>query len=136
MLRPLVLCLALALPAALPAQERGANPDIEAVISGQMQAFRDSDIAGAFGFAAPGIQTLFRDPETFGQMVEQGYPMVWQPGDVRFGALRERAGGLWQTVIVRDGAGALHVLDYEMREVDGQWRIGGVRIVEVSSSAA
>ena len=69
-------------------------------------------------------------------MVEQGYPMVWRPGHVSFGELREEAGHLWQKVLVQDARGVVHVLDYEMREVDGAWRIGGVRILEQQGFAA
>ena len=47
MLRPLMLCLALAVPGLAAAQERSADPGIEAAISGQLQAFRDSDVEGA-----------------------------------------------------------------------------------------
>ncbi|SLN20768.1 hypothetical protein ROJ8625_00753 [Roseivivax jejudonensis] len=131
----LALCLALMLPAPATAQERPRDPDIEAVIEGQMEAFRDGDVTGAFDFAAPGIRSIFRTPEVFGQMVERGYPMVWQPGEVTFGALRERDGGLWQKVYVRDDTGALHVLDYEMRMIGDGWRIGGVQILEESLAA-
>ncbi|ETX13768.1 hypothetical protein OCH239_06780 [Roseivivax halodurans JCM 10272] len=136
MLRPLIFCIALAVPGLSFAQERATDPEIEAVISGQMQAFRDSDVESAFDFAAPGIQSLFRTPQNFGTMVEQGYPMVWRPGQVSFGELREEAGQLWQEVLVQDSRGIVHVLDYEMREVDGAWRIGGVRILDQQGFAA
>ncbi|SFD65154.1 DUF4864 domain-containing protein [Roseivivax sediminis] len=135
MMRALVLCLSLLVPTIGQAQERPANPEIEAVISGQMQAFRDADVSGAFEYAAPVIRRMFGTAENFGMMVERGYPMVWQPGEVTFGALREERGGLWQKVYVRDGAGALHVLDYEMKDVAGTWRIGGVIVLDESLSA-
>ena len=136
MLRPLMLCLALAVPGLAAAQERAADPGIEAAISGQLQAFRDSDVEGAFDFAAPGIQSIFRTPQNFGTMVERGYPMVWRPGQASFGALREEAGQLWQEVLVQDTRGIVHALEYEMRQVEGAWRIGGVRILDRRGFAA
>ncbi|ETX30553.1 hypothetical protein RISW2_12865 [Roseivivax isoporae LMG 25204] len=127
-MRTLVLAAALAVATLATAQDSRGG-DIEAVISGQMEAFRNDDVATAFGFAAPMIQNMFRTPENFGLMVERGYPMVWRPAEVTFGDLFEEGGILWQRVIVRDAAGAVHVLDYDMRDMGGAWRIGGVRVV-------
>lgn len=113
----------LALPAA--AQER----DIEAVIGKQFEAFRAGEVSRAFAFASPAIRDRFRTPGNFAAMVRQGYPMVWQPGAVRFGPLRDEAGRLWQRVRVTDAQGRVHLLDYRMQRVDGAWRIGAVRIL-------
>lgn len=106
-----------------------ADPGIEGTIRSQVDAFLADDFETAFGFAAPGIQLMFRTPENFGAMVRNGYPMVWRPEDLRFAELREIDGALWQKVIVRDAQGATHVLDYRMEMLDGQWRISGVQIL-------
>ncbi|MFD1344511.1 DUF4864 domain-containing protein [Litorisediminicola beolgyonensis] len=130
-----ITLLALALP--LRAQEVLA-PDkgIEGVISNQMAAFAESDLSTAFSFAAPGIQGMFGTPDRFGVMVQQGYPMVWNPGEVRFGRLREIDGLLWQEVFVRDQDGTLHGLDYNMVDLGGAWRIRGVRFLKPEGVAA
>ena len=130
-----VAALWLALPAW--AQEVLAPvPGIEETISGQMQAFDAGDVEGAFDFASPMIQGIFRTPEMFGRMVEQGYPMVWQPSDVDFGDLREVDGRLTQRVIVTDGAGRVHMLDYRMLETEDGWLIDGVQILPQQGFAA
>lgn len=105
------------------------DPAIESVIRRQMDAFLADDFAAAFEFASPSIRNMFRTPENFGAMVRNGYPMVWRPGDVQFGDLRDLSGALWQKVIVTDADGRTHVLDYRMQMQDGQWRISGVRIL-------
>lgn len=105
------------------------EPDIEAVISGQMDAFLRSDVETAFGYASPSIRGMFGSAENFGAMVQRGYPMVWRPSDVQFGDLREIAGALWQQVIVTDSAGRIHALDYQMRKVEGEWRISAVQLL-------
>ncbi|MBV2358774.1 DUF4864 domain-containing protein [Thalassococcus sp. CAU 1522] len=105
------------------------EPGIEATIQSQIDAFLKDDFATAFTFASPSIQMLFGSPERFGAMVRQGYPMVWRPGDVRFGDLREIGGALWQKVIVVDADGETHVLDYRMVMQGGDWRISGVQIL-------
>lgn len=106
-----------------------ANPEIQGTIQRQIDAFLADDVATAFGFASAPLQRLFGSAENFGRMVKQGYPMVWRPDDVRFGPLQEGEGDLRQQVIVRDGQGATHVLEYRMLMQDGEWRIGGVRIL-------
>ena len=62
-------------------------------------------------------------------MVRNGYPMVWRPGEVRFLALRDIDGALWQKVMIRDQAGELHMLDYQMIEGPEGWQINGVQIL-------
>lgn len=113
--------------------ERGA---ITGVIGAQIEAFLARDAARAFTYASPGIQALFGSPERFAMMVEQGYPMVWQPEAVDYLYLREQDGRLWQRVRLRDGAGAIHVLDYQMIETPEGWKINAVdllRLPEVSA---
>lgn len=126
------VCLAiLTLPVAGRAQEaRVPEPGIEATIRAQIGAFLADDFGTAFTFASPMIQGMFGTSERFGQMVRNGYPMVWRPGEVRFLELRETGGALWQKVLIRDQAGRLHVLDYQMIPGEGGWRINGVQILQ------
>lgn len=129
-MRRIVLCLALMLAAARPGlADEPRNPAIEATIQSQFDAFIASDLARAFSFASPTIQGIFGTPENFGLMVEQGYPMVWRPGSVKYLGLRAVAGGLYQKVAVTDLAGRLHVLEYEMIADGAGWRVGGVQVL-------
>lgn len=131
------LIAALAMAGSAMAQDVLAPvPGIEEVISRQMMAFEGDDFDEAFGFASPGIQRLFQNPDNFGEMVREGYPMVWRHGDVTFGDLRQSKGALWQRVIVTDSAGAVHALDYRMEQVDGEWRIAGVQIARMPEVSA
>lgn len=131
------LALALSMTGTLWAQEVLApEPAIESTIQSQIDAFLQDDFGTAFTFAAPNIRNIFRTPENFGAMVQQGYPMVWRPEAVTFGDLREIAGGLYQMVILKDAAGNLHYLDYRMQQVDGEWRIAGVQILQAPEVAA
>lgn len=110
---------------------------IEAVITGQMAAFEADDFAGAFEFASPTIRSMFRTVENFGAMVRGGYPMVWRPGEVSFLEAREIDGSLWQKVLIRDRAGAVHLLDYQMVQGDdGRWLINAVQILPAPDLAA
>ena len=106
-----------------------ADPSaIRTVIKDQIAAFERDDFEQAFTHASPTIQQMFRTPDRFGEMVQQGYPMVWRPEDVRFLEIDEQAGRFYQPVMIRDGQGALHILDYEMIQGEAGWKIDGVRL--------
>ena len=109
---------------------------ITATIRNQLDAFEAGDIDTAWSYASPTIQRLFATPGNFGAMVERGYPMVWDPGEVRFAGLDERPSGLWQRVQIIDEAGVLHILDYQMVETDDGWEINGVTLVEAPQVGA
>jgi hypothetical protein len=125
----LLLSLGLAAGPAAAQTEQMPNPDIEATIGAQLEAFKADDFDEAFTYAAPNIQGIFQTPDRFGQMVRNGYPMVWRPGAVRYLDLREIAGALWQRVEITDAQGNLHWVDYQMRRIDGDWRIAGVQVL-------
>lgn len=124
-MRPLILSLLLMLGLAAPLR---ADPDAQAVIAAQIEAFLAQDVTRAYGYASPFIQQKFGSPEQFGTMVREGYPMVWRPSDVTFLEMREIAGRLWQGVRVLDAAGAAWIVDYEMIETPEGWRINGVTV--------
>jgi len=130
------LLLAVSLSAGLASGVFAQSDEIEANIRAQIQAFKADDFATAFTFASPNIQRLFQTPENFGVMVKRGYPMVWRPADVRFLELREVAGALWQKVMITDGAGRVHILDYQMVPLDNGWKINGVQLLGNADPAA
>ena len=105
------------------------NSAIEDVIGGQLEAFNARDIEEAWTYASPNIKRLFGSPVNFGNMVQQGYPMVWDNDEVRFLDLRDVRGNLWQKVMVRDAQGGLHILDYQMVEAADGWQINGVQLL-------
>lgn len=114
------------------AQDRG----IEETITQQLEAFKQDDFGAAFDFASPNIKNLFRTPENFGAMVRQGYPMVWRPGEVTYLEQREIAGAIWQKVQIVDGAGRVHILDYQMIQTAEGWQINGVQLLKQPDVAA
>ena len=113
-----------------------AEPAIEGTIQSQIEAFRADDFNEAFTFASPNIQSLFGNADRFGSMVKNGYPMAWRPDELRFLELREIAGSLWQKVLIRDGAGTVHILDYQMIETAEGWRINGVQLLRAPDVGA
>lgn len=138
-MKHVLLAIAIIVALVIPREsvaEDGATQSIQGVISNQFSAFVDRDVESAFGFASPMIQGQFRSPQVFGHMVEQGYPMVWQPTETEFLDLRERDGQTWQQVLVRDTDGVYHLLDYKMIQIDGAWRIDGVQLIKKAGVGA
>ena len=125
MLKHLFLSLALLVGSTAFAQDA----EIEATIYNQIEAFKADDFATAFEFASPMIQGIFGNPSNFGAMVKGGYPMVARPLSVDFLDLREIAGRLFQQVQIQGPDGAFYILDYEMIQLNGGWRINGVQIL-------
>ncbi len=113
-----------------------SEPGIEATIGAQIEAFLVDDFAQAFTFASPNIQGMFGTHERFGQMVQNGYPMVWRPGDVQYLELRDENGALWQRVMIRDRMGGVHMLDYQMIRMGEDWRINGVQLLRTPDVGA
>jgi len=120
--------------AALAASMVGAawaqGPEIEGVISNQIEALKADDFAQAFEFASPSIRGIFGTPENFGRMVTQGYPMVWRPAEVSYLELRKENGSYWQKVRIVDSDGRVHILDYRMLDTETGWKINGVQLLE------
>ncbi|MEO0821398.1 MAG: DUF4864 domain-containing protein [Pseudomonadota bacterium] len=134
----LVPALLLAIAVALPGQAARADDAaaIRGVIADQIAAFQRDDLDAAFAHASPGIQGKFRSPDTFGQMVRYGYPMIWRPSRWEMGETATTEAGPVQTVLFEDAAGALWEADYSMTEVDGVWRISGVTLRKIPGVAS
>jgi hypothetical protein len=98
------------------------------VISDQIAAFQQDDFETAFTYASPMIKGIFGTPQRFGQMVRDGYPMVWRPADVEFLEAEQTGAALVQDVLIRDAEGVLYEVEYEMIQGENGWKINGVRV--------
>lgn len=112
----------------ISAQTPGEADAIEGTIRSQILAMQEDDWAEAFSYASPNIQNIFRNPDTFSQMVTNGYPMVWRPKSYRTGTLEATPQGWVQTMFFEDQQGRLFIADYLMQQIDGVWLINGVQI--------
>ena len=124
----LVVGLLLGLAGAAQAQSL-SNTDraaIRQVIQAQIDAFRRDDGSAAFSYASPVIQGMFGTPETFMDMVRQGYQPVYRPRAFDFGEIVILHGQPAQTVDVIGPDGRPVIAIYPMRQLpDGSWRIDG-----------
>jgi hypothetical protein len=108
-----------------------------AAISGQIEAFRRDDAAGAYAFAAPGIRQIFPSEDGFLAMVRRAYPPVYRPRRFAFGAIEEAAGGIVQRVEIQDEAGRDWIARYTLeRGADGAYAITGCTLEEAPGESA
>ena len=109
---------------------------IEATIRSQLEAFGREDADGAFRFASPDIQRLFRSADAFMAMVREHYAPVYRATSVNFVKL-ETAGGQWiETVQLVDGEGRVWRALFTMRrQPDKSWKVGGCQLVQTSAIA-
>ena len=127
----LLACLLGALPASAAPPTDADEAAIHTVISGQLEAFRRDDAAGAYAFAAPSIKGIFSSPANFLAMVQRGYPPVYRPRSVDFTSLREVDGAMVQDVELTGPDGLAYTARYTMeQEADGSWRISACQLLE------
>ncbi|WP_166416497.1 DUF4864 domain-containing protein [Cochlodiniinecator piscidefendens] len=126
-----VLAFLIGAPVLLWAQEN-ARSAREAVILSQIDAFQRDDFSSAYGFASSGVRRIFENPRQFGQMVQNGYPMVYRPSAVEVLDSRHEGAAVIQVVRIEDQAGQVHFLAYEMIEINNDWKINGVYLLEAA----
>ncbi|MCV6597543.1 MAG: DUF4864 domain-containing protein [Mangrovicoccus sp.] len=113
------------------AEDAAQDSKICQVIRSLVAGFRAGDTEAAFRYVSPVLRGAFGRPLHFAQMVRQGYPMLWQPGELRFLGLRAPRGVPVQNLVLCDQRGAPWHLGFEMMRVkDEGWRINGVEIVQ------
>ena len=134
-MRLAVLLVALLLGFAAPA----LADDVAAaqnVIRAQEQALARDDAAAAYSHAAPALQRMFGDPDTFLAMVRSGYAPVYRHKSFDFTDSRSVGGRIEQDVRIVDAEGvpwdALYFLEVQP---DGSLKIIGCTLKAVGTSA-
>jgi len=125
-MRHIILALGIAVS---PIVAWAQDASIEAVITEQLQAFNDRDVASAWVHASPLIKGIFGTPENFGMMVRNGYPMVWDNSDVRFLDSTDLGRMTRQEVQIQGPDGLFYILDYSMIDTADGWQINGVQVI-------
>jgi hypothetical protein len=95
-------------------------------ISSQIDAFKDNDFKKAYTFAAPNIQAQFPNPDIFGLMVRNGYPVIWKPKNYKFTIFKDLGNRCIQRVLFQSYKGSLVSYDYILEKDGNLWKIAGV----------
>ena len=135
-LAPALMILATAMAGPLRADEAGADPDVQATITQQIDAFNRDDAVKAESFAAPGIRTMFPDAGAFLGMVRQSYAPLVHPRSTHFEATVTSPTGTIQHVTVVDSGGVVWTAVYSLEKVDGRWAISGCVLVKSPETSA
>ena len=105
---------------------RAVMKEVRYTISSQIDAFKENDIKKAYTFAAPNIQTQFPNPDIFGLMVRNGYPVIWNPKSFKFTEFKALGETCIQRVLFQSYSGSLESYDYILEKSDNLWKISGV----------
>jgi V8-like Glu-specific endopeptidase len=104
-MRALVLVIAFLIGLTAPACAADDVAAAQNVIRSQQQAFGRDDSAAAYSHAAPAIQGIFPDAETFMAMVRNSYAPVYRHKSFEFGEARAADGKVAQRVHILDTEG-------------------------------
>jgi hypothetical protein len=108
----------------------------QTVIRSQEQAFSRDDSAAAYSHAAPAIQGIFPDAQTFMAMVRNSYAPVYRHKSFEFGEARAADGKIAQRVHILDAEGvpweALYTLELQP---DGSLKITGCVLLKAGQAA-
>ena len=118
------------------AADAGADPDIQATITSQIDAFDRGDADKAESFASPGIKSMFPDASAFYGMVKQSYAPLVHSRSTHFEPTVTADGSTIQHVTVVDADGAVWTAVYAMEKVDGHWTISGCTLVKSKQTSA
>jgi hypothetical protein len=134
-MRALALLVALLIRLAAPAFAADDVAAAQSVIRAQEQAFGRDDPAAAYSHAAPAIQGIFPDAETFMAMVRNSYAPVYRHKSFEFGEARTADGKIAQRVHILDADGvpweALYTLEVQP---DGSLKITGCVLLQAGQA--
>ena len=106
--------------------------EVRNTISSQIDAFKENNIEKAYRFAAPNIQAQFPNPEVFGLMVRNGYPVIWRPKSFKFTKFQDLGNKSIQRVLFQSYDGRLETYDYILEKYDDLWKIAGVLTINLA----
>ena len=121
-----------AVPATPPAQQVPDPSAWQAVVTGQIEAFRKGDAAAALGFAASGFRKMFSNPAVFMVSIAQsGYAPIMTSVSHSFGSFTQLdPDSVMQVVTIVGPRQEIYQAIYSLgREADG-WRVQGVTLMK------
>ena len=135
-MRALALLVALLIGLTAPACAADDVAAGQSVIRSQEQAFGRDDPAAAYSHAAPAIQGIFPDAESFMAMARNSYAPVYRHKSFEFGEARTANGKIAQRVHILDADAvpweALYTLEVQP---DGSLKITGCVLLKAGQAA-
>ncbi len=129
-----VMALAMLLsPLVLPVRAQQEAPAWQVSITGQIEAFRHMDAAGAFSYAGAAFQVSFPTPEAFFlTIVGSGYAAIMESQSHSFGSFRMVDDtSVLQAVTLVGKDQSLYEAIYQLTEEPAGWRVQGVQLTKL-----
>lgn len=134
-MRALILLVVFLIGLSAPACAADNVATAQTVIRSQEQAFSRDDAATAYSYAAPAIQGVFPDAETFMAMVRRSYAPVYRHKSFEFGEARAAEGKIAQRVHIIDVDGVLWQALYTLElQPDGSLKISGCVLLKAGQA--
>ena len=110
----------------------------QAVITGQVEAFRVHDAPAALSFAATSFRQNFPDPAAFEQAIRDwGYGAIMDSRTHSFGPYqRVNEGIVLQAVRFTGPDQVLYEAIYQLNKEPEGWRVGGVQLMKTAGMGA
>jgi hypothetical protein len=120
------------------AQDDPLAAEWQAVITGQVEAFRAHDAPVAMSFAAASFQTTFKSPQEFEQAIRDwGYEPIMSSRSHSFGPYElVNENVVLQAVRFTGPDSVLYDAVYQLNKEEGGWRVGGVQLMKTAGMGA
>lgn len=133
----LSMLVGLALPLCALAADEITQEDkiaIHAVVQSQLDALAQDDADTAFALATADSRNRLGDPDTFLRIIKEHFTPIYRHQRALFSAPEMIAGHMVQIVRLTDGDNSVWLAVYQMqREMDGNWKIEGCKLLETAS---
>lgn len=120
------------------AQDDPLAAEWQAVVTGQVEAFRAHDAPAAMRFASAGFNQSFATPEAFEQAIRAwGYAAIMDSRSHNFGpyqALNDKV--VLQAVKFTGPDSVLYEAIYQLNREEGGWRVAGVQMRKTAGMGA
>lgn len=120
------------------AQDDPVAAEWQAVITGQVEAFRAHDAPGALNFAAASFKQNFPDPAAFEQAIRDwGYGAIVDSRTHSFGPYEQvNDTVVMQAVRFTGPDSVLYEAIYQLNKEPEGWRVGGVQLMRTAGMGA
>jgi hypothetical protein len=134
-MRSLLILIAITIGLASPLRAADDVAAAQRIISSQAEALARDDAVTAYSFAAPDIQSIFPDPDSFMDMVRNAYAPIYRHRSFEFTESNMSDGTIEQKVHIVDADGvpwdALYTLE---PQPDGSLKISGCMLLKVGQA--
>jgi len=134
-MRSLLILIAITIGLASPLRAADDVAAAQRIISSQAEALARDDAVTAYSFAAPDIQSIFPDPDSFMDMVRNAYTPIYRHRSFEFTESNMSDGTIEQKVHIVDADGvpwdALYTLE---PQPDGSLKISGCMLLKVGQA--